>query len=128
LLIFCIIAEVQRYEGASTLYGPHTLAAYQQEFDALVAGLAQNQTSLPGPTPPDLSYVQVRFFFFSPPPPFEYLFSLIHSGALLNAIVYLMVFHLVSASDKLKMMLYLLMSLDPQSLLLSTDLILITTS
>ena len=24
--------QQQRYEGASTLYGPHTLAAYQQEF------------------------------------------------------------------------------------------------
>jgi hypothetical protein len=27
----------QHYEGASTLYGPHTLAAYLQTFDALVA-------------------------------------------------------------------------------------------
>ena len=25
-------AQVQRYEGASTLYGPHTLGAYIQEF------------------------------------------------------------------------------------------------
>lgn len=31
--------EVQRYEGASTLYGPYTLPAYQQEFAALAKRL-----------------------------------------------------------------------------------------
>jgi len=49
--------QIQRYEAASTLYGPHTLAAYQQEFDNLVTGMALNETSLPGPTPPNLNYV-----------------------------------------------------------------------
>jgi len=50
--------QIQRYEAASTLYGPHTLAAYQQEITRLVSeGLAQNITSLPGPTPPNLNYV-----------------------------------------------------------------------
>merc|ERR1712054_159476 len=49
--------QIQRYEAASTLFGPHTLAAYQREFDKLVAGMAQNKTSLPGPTPANLNYV-----------------------------------------------------------------------
>ena len=49
--------EIQRYEAASTLFGPHTLAAYQQEFTKLVQAMAQNQTSIAGPSPPDLSYV-----------------------------------------------------------------------
>jgi neutral ceramidase len=31
--------QVQRYEGASTLFGPHTLAAYAQEFAALADDL-----------------------------------------------------------------------------------------
>jgi neutral ceramidase len=41
----------QRYEGASTLYGPHTLAAYQQEYSKLAAALATGSTVDPGPTP-----------------------------------------------------------------------------
>jgi hypothetical protein len=31
--------EAQHYEGASTLYGPHTLAAYLQTFNTLVAAM-----------------------------------------------------------------------------------------
>jgi len=45
----------QRYEGASTLYGPHTLAAYQQLYSTLAEALAKNQPVPPGPSPPDLS-------------------------------------------------------------------------
>lgn len=63
LIFIFIFIEIQRYEAASTLYGPHTLAAYQQEFDNLVTGMALNETSLPGPTPPNLNYVHVIFFF-----------------------------------------------------------------
>ena len=33
--------NVQRYEGASTIYGPHTLSAFIQEFNKLAAALAQ---------------------------------------------------------------------------------------
>lgn len=44
---------VQRYEGASTLYGPYTLAAYQQEFHSLAVALAKGQSSnYPAGTPP----------------------------------------------------------------------------
>jgi neutral ceramidase len=33
--------QVQRYAGASTLFGPHTLEAYQQEYYKLAFALAQ---------------------------------------------------------------------------------------
>ena len=46
--------EVQRYEGASTLYGPHTLTAYIQEFKKLATALVNGQTLPSGPQPPDL--------------------------------------------------------------------------
>ncbi|KAF3963533.1 hypothetical protein CMV_012086 [Castanea mollissima] len=46
--------KVQRYEGASTLYGPHTLDAYIQEFKKLAAALISGQAVEPGPQPPDL--------------------------------------------------------------------------
>ncbi|CAN8316998.1 unnamed protein product [Cochlearia groenlandica] len=51
--------EVQRYEGASTLYGPHTLAAYIQEFKKLATALVKGQTLPRGPQPPDLLDKQI---------------------------------------------------------------------
>ena len=33
--------SVQRYEGASTIYGPHTLPAYIQEFNKLAVSIAK---------------------------------------------------------------------------------------
>ena len=33
--------NVQRYEGASTIYGPHTLSAFIQEFNKLAVALAK---------------------------------------------------------------------------------------
>ncbi|ONK62138.1 uncharacterized protein A4U43_C07F740 [Asparagus officinalis] len=50
---------IQRYEGASTLYGPHTLDAYIQEFKKLAAALAGGQRVPPGPQPPDLLDKQI---------------------------------------------------------------------
>ncbi|KAM1133047.1 hypothetical protein ACFX19_043051 [Malus domestica] len=51
----------QRYEAASTLYGPHTLSAYIQEFNKLAKAMAKGDKDLPkGPLPPDLSSVQIR--------------------------------------------------------------------
>ncbi|XP_076616547.1 neutral ceramidase [Chaetodon auriga] len=46
--------QVQRYEGASTIYGPHTLAAYLQKYRELARAIAQDRVSeLPaGPEPP----------------------------------------------------------------------------
>jgi neutral ceramidase len=45
----------QRYEGASTLFGQHTLAAYQQRFAKLASQLAAGVTPDAGPMPDDLS-------------------------------------------------------------------------
>ncbi|CAL0307334.1 unnamed protein product [Lupinus luteus] len=51
--------QVQRYEGASTLYGPHTLSAYIQEFKKLAKALISDQNVEPGPQPPDLLNQQI---------------------------------------------------------------------
>ncbi|PKU84326.1 neutral ceramidase 2 [Dendrobium catenatum] len=51
--------EIQRYEGASTLYGPHTLSAYIQEFKKLAASIAGGPNVSPGPQPPDLLNKQI---------------------------------------------------------------------
>lgn len=47
--------SIQRYEGASTLYGPHTLNAYINSTLTYLPYLADNVqgTVPPGPTPPD---------------------------------------------------------------------------
>ncbi|KAM7381040.1 hypothetical protein PAMA_012058 [Pampus argenteus] len=46
--------QVQRYEGASTIYGPHTLSAYLLKYRGLARAIAQGRESdLPaGPQPP----------------------------------------------------------------------------
>lgn len=51
--------DLQQYEGGSTLYGRHTLPAYQQEFGALAASLKAGTSIGRGPTPPDQSGRQV---------------------------------------------------------------------
>jgi len=54
---------IQRYEGASTLFGPNTLDAYIDKYSSLVSYLADNAT--PGkvppsdPAPPDLTSVAI---------------------------------------------------------------------
>uniref|UniRef100_A0AAR2JK83 Neutral ceramidase n=1 Tax=Pygocentrus nattereri TaxID=42514 RepID=A0AAR2JK83_PYGNA len=46
--------QVQRYEGASTIYGPHTLSAYIQHFRGLAKAIVEGKVGeLPkGPEPP----------------------------------------------------------------------------
>lgn len=51
--------QVQRYEGASTLYGPHTLSAYIQEFKKLAKALINGEPVEPGPQPPNLLNKQI---------------------------------------------------------------------
>ncbi|KAL0294908.1 UNVERIFIED_CONTAM: Neutral ceramidase 1 [Sesamum calycinum] len=51
--------QIQRYEGASTLYGPHTLSGYIQEFKKLAAALISGQSVESGPQPPDLLDKQI---------------------------------------------------------------------
>lgn len=46
--------EMQRYEGASTLYGPHTLSAYIQEFTKLATAIVAGKPVEGGPQPPNL--------------------------------------------------------------------------
>lgn len=43
----------QRYEGASTLFGPHTLAAHMQNFAGLVNAIVDDQPVPIGPLPHD---------------------------------------------------------------------------
>lgn len=49
----------QRYEAASTLYGPHTLAAYIQEFERLCIDLFENKRSRSEPAPADIEAQQM---------------------------------------------------------------------
>lgn len=46
--------QLQRYEAASTIYGPHTLSAYIQLYRGLAKAIALNGTQelSPGPEPP----------------------------------------------------------------------------
>ncbi|KAM4624315.1 neutral ceramidase [Polymixia lowei] len=46
--------QIQRYEGASTIYGPHTLSAYLQKYRGLARAIAQDKESEleRGPEPP----------------------------------------------------------------------------
>lgn len=53
--------QVQRYEGASTLFGPHTLQAYIQEFKKLAGALALETEPAPAPLPPNLLDLQHEF-------------------------------------------------------------------
>lgn len=46
--------QVQRYEGASTLYGPHSSAAYRQIFTGLINSMLDGTTLPAGPTPLDM--------------------------------------------------------------------------
>lgn len=45
--------QEQRYEGASTIYGPHTLQAYNQEFNKMAVAMAKGTPVPAGPPPPD---------------------------------------------------------------------------
>lgn len=53
--------QIQRYEGASTIYGPYTLQAYIQTFKALATAIAQKEPVPLGPNPPDLMSKQLHF-------------------------------------------------------------------
>lgn len=48
--------DMQHYEGASTLYGPWTFAAYQKENTRLAEALKNNEPVVPGVEPPDFSH------------------------------------------------------------------------
>ena len=51
--------QIQRYEGASTLFGPYTLDAYIQQFTSLAADLVSGRQPAAGPDPPNLMSKQI---------------------------------------------------------------------
>ncbi|XP_064457109.1 neutral ceramidase B-like [Ornithodoros turicata] len=53
--------QVQRYEGASTLYGPHTLAAYKKQFELLARCITESKPSPPAVPLPNLISRQISF-------------------------------------------------------------------
>lgn len=52
--------QLQRYEGASTIFGPWALAALQQEYAQLTKALVNEEEVSDGPMPPDLLKFQVN--------------------------------------------------------------------
>jgi neutral ceramidase len=53
--------QIQRYEGASTLYGPHTLPLLMQQYQRIMTALVNGQSVAPGPTIPDERSSQMTF-------------------------------------------------------------------
>eukprot|EP00057_Strongylocentrotus_purpuratus_P021390 XP_011675864.1 PREDICTED: neutral ceramidase [Strongylocentrotus purpuratus] len=53
--------QVQRYEGASTIFGQHTLQAYINQFRNLTTNMMQDKTPPRGPIPKSLIDEQVSF-------------------------------------------------------------------
>ncbi|XP_017893250.1 neutral ceramidase isoform X2 [Ceratina calcarata] len=47
--------QIQRYEGASTIFGPHTLTIYLKQYQELVTAAILKKKVDPGPTPADLT-------------------------------------------------------------------------
>ncbi|KAA0185812.1 hypothetical protein HAZT_HAZT009151 [Hyalella azteca] len=50
---------IQRYEGASTIFGPHTLEAYMQHYTMLARAMLRGKAIPPGPAPPNLLKDQI---------------------------------------------------------------------
>merc|ERR1719174_2263599 len=53
--------QKQRYEAASTIYGPHTLLAYIQQFDRITKAMLLGENVEAGTPPPDLSGQEISF-------------------------------------------------------------------
>lgn len=53
--------QAQRYEAASTIFGPHTLTIYIDQFQNLCQAMVKNESILPGPTPPFLDNKVISF-------------------------------------------------------------------
>ncbi|XP_077285659.1 neutral ceramidase-like [Arctopsyche grandis] len=47
--------QAQRYEAASTIYGPHTLTIHLHQYNELAKAIISNERVSPGPTPIDFS-------------------------------------------------------------------------
>lgn len=53
--------QVQRYEAASTIYGPHTLTIYLEQYQKLSQALVRDETLSTGPYPPDFDSSLLSF-------------------------------------------------------------------
>ncbi|XP_065156459.1 neutral ceramidase isoform X2 [Atheta coriaria] len=53
--------QVQRYEGASTIYGPHTLSIHMQQYRKLLKALLTGESIPEGPVPEDATDKQISF-------------------------------------------------------------------
>ncbi|XP_067928442.1 uncharacterized protein [Watersipora subatra] len=53
--------QKQRYEAASTIYGPHTLSAYLHLFKKMATAMVEGKSMDVGPSPPDLLSKQLSF-------------------------------------------------------------------
>ena len=53
--------QKQRYEAASTIFGPHTLSAYMQQFGLLTTALMKGRNLSPGTRAPNLRSKQFSF-------------------------------------------------------------------
>lgn len=60
--------QMQRYEGASTIFGPYTLPIYLAQYEKLYKALSKQIQLDPGPSPPDFSG---RLVSLVPPPLFD---------------------------------------------------------
>lgn len=63
--------EIQRYEGASTIFGPNTLPIYINQFKKLIAAMMNDETVSPGPFPQNqvsfdvLIKTNINFYVFT---------------------------------------------------------------
>jgi len=53
--------QKQRYEAASTIFGPNTLLSYQQQYVRLAEAMLAGDSLEPGTPPPDLSDQEISF-------------------------------------------------------------------
>lgn len=51
--------QAQRYEAASTIFGPHTHSIYMDVFERLTKAMMKNQTVDAGPSPPYMNDVML---------------------------------------------------------------------
>lgn len=51
--------EIQRYEGASTIFGKHTLTIYINQYRKLLQSILNNRAVAPGPFPPNQEDKQI---------------------------------------------------------------------
>lgn len=51
--------EIQRYEGASTIFGKHTLTIYINQYKKLIQSILNNKSIQPGPMPPSQADKQI---------------------------------------------------------------------